>query len=47
MFYHEKKSWGDARSTCQAVNGDLIINLDDKKQNLIAGIVHFEIKMFM
>ncbi|KAK3762291.1 hypothetical protein RRG08_000382 [Elysia crispata] len=35
-FYHEKKSWGDARSTCQAFNGDLIINLDDKKQNLIA-----------
>ncbi|KAK3764588.1 hypothetical protein RRG08_000380 [Elysia crispata] len=35
-FYHEKKSWGDARNTCQAVNGNLIINLDDKKENLIA-----------
>ncbi|KAK3774706.1 hypothetical protein RRG08_065038 [Elysia crispata] len=34
-FYSEEMSWFDARSTCQAVNGDLMINLDDMKQNLI------------
>ncbi|KAK3774705.1 hypothetical protein RRG08_065037 [Elysia crispata] len=35
-FYREEKSWFDARSICQAVNGDLMINIDDMKQNLIA-----------
>ncbi|KAK3732795.1 hypothetical protein RRG08_065036, partial [Elysia crispata] len=34
-LYSEQKSWFDARSTCQAVNGDLMIKIDDMKQNLI------------
>ncbi|KAK3800516.1 hypothetical protein RRG08_048722 [Elysia crispata] len=34
-MYHEKKSWRDARKTCQAVNGDLVINVDRKKLKVI------------
>ncbi|KAK3787560.1 hypothetical protein RRG08_042101 [Elysia crispata] len=34
-FYCKEKSWFDARNTCQAVNGDLMINIDDMKQNWI------------